>query len=59
MTVLKVERLDGGTYNRMSVLKTLDGKVKAVIHGYINQPKKNCKTIVLNKKEYSLDWGNV
>ena len=59
MALLKVERLDGGTYNRMTVLKDSKGAVKHIIHGYINQPKKNAKTIVINKKEYQLDWSNV
>lgn len=59
MTVLKVYRQFESTYNQVSVLKTLDGKVKAIINGYINQPKKNTKTIVLNRVEYALDWSNV
>lgn len=59
MPTLKVERLDGGTYNRMTVLKDSKGAVKHIIHGYINQPKKNTKTIVLNRIEYKLDWSNV
>ena len=59
MALLKVERLDGGTYNRMTVLKDSKGAVKHIIHGYINQPKKNTKTIVLNRIEYKLDWSNV
>ncbi len=59
MTTLKVERLDGGTYNRMTVLKDSKGAVKHIIHGYINQPKKNTKTMVLNRIEYKLDWSNV
>lgn len=55
---LVVHREFESTYNQISVLKTLDGKVKAIINGYINQPKKNTKTIVVNKKEYRLDWSN-
>lgn len=59
MVVLKVHRQFESTYNQVSVLKTLDGKVKAIINGYINQPKKNTKTIVVNKIVYKLDWSNV
>lgn len=58
MTVLKVERLDESTYNRITLLKDSKGLVRKIITGY-QQPKKNLKTMVVNKKEYALDWSNV
>lgn len=58
MTVLKVERLDESTYNRITILRDCKGRVKKIINGYC-QPKKNLKTIVVNKIEYKLDWSNV
>jgi hypothetical protein len=58
MTVLKVERLDESTYNRITILRDCKGRVKKIINGYC-QPKKNLKTMVVNKKEYALDWSNV
>jgi hypothetical protein len=48
MTVLKVERLDESTYNRITLLKDSKGAVRKIITGY-QQPKKNLKTMVVNK----------
>ena len=58
MTVLKVERLYESTYNRITILRDCKGAVKKIINGYC-QPKKNLKTIVVNRIEYQLDWSNV
>ena len=58
MAVLIVERLDESTYNRITILRDCKGRVKKIINGYC-QPKKNTKTMVVNKKEYALDWSNV
>lgn len=58
MPTLKVERLDESTYNRVTILRDCKGAVKKIINGY-SQPKKNLKTIVVNRIEYQLDWSNV
>lgn len=56
MTVLKVERLDESTYNRITILRDCKGAVKKIINGYC-QPKKNLKVIIIRGVEYSLDWS--
>lgn len=58
MTVLKVERLDESTYNRITILRDCKGRVKKIINGYC-QPKKNLKQYTLNGMTYMLDWSNV
>jgi hypothetical protein len=58
MSTLIVERIFQGSYNRITLLRDDRGAVKKIINGYC-QPKKNLKTMVVNKVEYKLDWSNV
>ena len=59
MGTLTVERSWESAYNQTTILRDCKGRVKKIINSSIQQPKKNSKTIVVNKKEYSLDWSNV
>lgn len=63
METLIIIRSWKSAYNQTSTLKTLDGKLKAVITSPNKQPKKNSKTITLKQNgkniEYLLDWSKI
>jgi hypothetical protein len=56
MLVLTVHREWESSYNRTTVLKDSEGKVKAIFSSSLRQPKRNQKTIVINCWTYSLNW---
>ena len=59
MPILKVERNWNNAYSQQTILRDCKGAVKKIINSSIQQPKKNSKTIVINKVEYQLDWSEI
>lgn len=46
-------------YNKATVLKDATGKVKAILNKRDKQPRRGQKTIVVNRKEYYLNWSKI
>lgn len=59
LITLKVERNWSGAYCQQTILKTQDGKVKAVISSSLQQPKRNQQYITINCNKFLLDWSGV
>jgi hypothetical protein len=47
------------SYNQITTIKDIDGKVKAIFSSMLRQPKFGSKTIVINSNSFNLDWRNV
>ena len=59
MKTLTVERRRYNSYNIETILRTKEGKVKAIFNSMLKQPRKGTKTIVINCWTFKLDWSNV
>ena len=59
MEILTVHRNWKSAYNQTTILKDKFGKVKAIFNSSIKQPRKGTKTIVINCKQFLLDWSNI
>jgi hypothetical protein len=57
--VLNVFRERKSSYNQITTLKNLDGKVKVIFSTMLNQPKYNQEAIEVKGKTYILNWENV
>ncbi|HSE99822.1 MAG TPA: hypothetical protein VLA48_02910 [Nitrososphaeraceae archaeon] len=56
MGTLTVYREWNSSYNQTTILRDDKGMVKAIITSSIKQPKMNQKIVVINRKEFLLNW---
>jgi len=56
MGTLTVYREWNSSYNQTTILRDENNKVKAIITSSIKQPKMNQKIVVINRKEFLLNW---
>lgn len=56
MGTLTVYREWINSYNQTTILRDENNKVKAIITSSIKQPKMNQKIVVINCKEFLLNW---
>lgn len=59
MITLYVHREWVNPYNQTTILKSSDGKVKAIFSSSLRQPRHGQKTIILNCWQWNLNWDNV
>lgn len=59
LQTLTVERKRFNPYHIETILRTKEGKVKAIFNNMLKQPRKGTKTIVINCWTFKLDWSNV
>jgi hypothetical protein len=57
--VLNVFRERKSSYNQITTLKDLNGKVKVIFKTMLNQPKYDQEAIEVKGKTYILNWENV
>lgn len=58
MNILKAYRDNSSNFNRTTILKDSNNKVKAIFNGNIKQPRKGTKILTINGFKYSIDWSN-
>lgn len=58
MNILKAYRDNSSNFNRTTILKDSNNKVKAIFNGNIKQPRKGTKTLTINGFKYSIDWSD-
>ena len=58
MKTLTAHRIKDSWYNKTTVLKDENNKVKAIFNGNIKQPRKGTKTLTINCFKYLIDWSN-
>ena len=59
METLIVERNWKSAYSQQTILRTKEGKTKAIISNSLRQPKRTQKSIIINCNTFLLDWSGV